>query len=164
MAAKKASEPKETIFDHSLSFFKKRTPKSNDVAAQARIAGNPDPYGHVGSTKSNGPALQPVDYTQEPGSETDDDDPGSQIVQRTFDADDPLAEAYSLLQSHGRIHFGAQREDGSWEISALASPRATGATENSRSEFSPMTSTDLDPATQAIIEAELKKFAANPKR
>lgn len=122
---KKVKEQKETVFDHSLNFFKSRQVK-NGKETKELIASSGDPYSNVSSGKgSSSERRPPIDYTRSPDEMGSGDDPVQAIVVHGLaDPEDPFFDVYVTLNEGNGVLFDEKREDGSWSTRTIRIERA----------------------------------------
>jgi hypothetical protein len=149
----------KNILDGDHAALRRRPSKADEPNIPKRPSDGSDPYGHVDSGKGSAPRVA-RDYGADPNTAAVED-PTDLISPRataTVRKGDPLAEAYAMLRTHGGVIFGAEREDGSWELSP-GKPRETlfdPVPEEKKSSWQEM----LSPETQSQLAAALEKFSS----
>jgi len=137
-----------------LSFFKDRYKKSDDEEMKRRVATDSDPYAQVGSGKPQKVAFK-NNYKLDPDEQEGSDAAESHIQVRrsVYRSTDPFAAVYEGLREHKGVAFGAQREDGTWEVAPLVSetPKITGSAFGSAATRKP-----VDESSAAFLSGLLK--------
>lgn len=145
------SKDKDAFFDHGLNYFKKRLAKpEGDPAAEG------DLYGHIDSGKDMDTAAGTRDYTTM--NDAVEDPSAIHRGPRSQKKDDPMAPVYAMLREHGGVIFGAQLEDGSWELTPGSSTVANVLKPTPEGKRSNWQET-LSPESQIELAAALEKFA-----
>jgi len=153
----------KNILDGDHRALRRRPAKADEANTPKRPDDGSDPYGHVDSGKGSAQRA-PRDFGSNPneGTLADPTDLISARATATVRKGDPLAEAYSVLREHGGVIFGAQRADGTWELSP-GKPRETLFDPLPEEEKPSNWQEALSPETQAQLAAALEKFAPKAK-
>jgi len=144
------------ILEGGRGFFKRHSPKPDEEAVPETAPLAADPYGHVDSGRP-GAAIKNRDFSKSPAAGLSDDGKSPEVT-TYIRRGDPLAEVYRVLREHGGVAFGAQREDGSWELTPLE-PLHSDLIAMAEQKKPSSWQESLSPQTQAELAAALEKFA-----